>query len=325
MKATIKDVAQRAGVSTATVSHVVNKTRFVSEATQKRVERAIQELSYRPNFRARNFKTGHSNAIGIIVPDIANLFFATVIEEIESIVSRFNYTLMIANTKENKNREKNVLQYFSNSLVDGILLASTFENYHELAPFLPHDIPLVLFDRKLEGAPYDTITLTSASIVRALLQQFVAEGHQKIGCIVSLPRLSTTQEHLFVYRDVLEKQGLYHQGKYVHCASHISDTGYFEAQELLKQGCTALLVLSNIMTRGVLQYLLDNNLTPEKDIPIAGYFNADFLAIHMRSIILPERNLGYQAGQLILSRIKHPDAPIQKIELSHISHPENNI
>lgn len=315
MKATIKDVARRAGVSIATVSYAINNTRVVAEETKKRITRAIGELGYTPNFRARNFKTGRSNAIGVIVPDIANLFFATVIEEIENTVSRFNYTLTIANTKETKSRECNALQYFSTGIVDGIILASTFDNYAELAPALPRDIPVVFFDRRLKDCPHDTVTVTDTPAIRQIVQQLAAKGHEKIGCIASLPRLSTTQERLAAYRGAMETCGGYADGKYVRCAASVTDSGYTQTAELLHAGCTAILVISNIMTRGTLQCILDANLVPGRDIAVAGYHNADFLMIDMICIGMPDRNLGRHAGEQMLTRLRNPDAPVQNIEL----------
>ena len=101
----IQEVAQRAGVSTATVSYIINNKKQVSPETRKRVEQSIKELGYRPNEIARSFKTGKKNLVAFIVPDIANNFFSTLIEEIESVLASENYKLMILNTKETKQAE----------------------------------------------------------------------------------------------------------------------------------------------------------------------------------------------------------------------------
>lgn len=320
MNVTIKDVAKRAGVSTATVSHVINKTRFVSDATRELVENAIQELAYRPNSIARSFKTGQNLAIGVIIPDISNPFFATVIEEIETIASHHKYTIMIANTHENKARERNALEFFSRHIVDGILLASTYDNYMELAPFLPSDIPLVFFDRVLNGCPYDSITMTSSTFISQELMKILCEKHRKIGFIGNLPHLSTTKEHLKVYREAHEHYGLFLDPNYIRYASAIDDPGYITAQELLKQGCTAFFVASNMATRGVLQCILDAGLLPEKDIPVIAPYNADFLALTIRFYHMPDKVLGQQAGQMIFTRIQNPDAPVQQVQLSNMLH-----
>ena len=105
MKVTISDVAKLAGVSTATVSHTINNTRYVSNETKEKVYRAIAELGYTPDASARSFRTGKKKIIGFIVPDIANKFFATMIESVEKYLSAHGYQLIIANTRENMERE----------------------------------------------------------------------------------------------------------------------------------------------------------------------------------------------------------------------------
>ena len=106
MKVTISDVAQLAGVSPATVSHTINNTRYVSNETKEKVYRAIAELGYTPDASARSFRTGKKKIIGFIVPDIANKFFATMIESVEKYLSAHGYQLIIANTRENMEREE---------------------------------------------------------------------------------------------------------------------------------------------------------------------------------------------------------------------------
>ena len=99
MKVTISDVAKLAGVSTATVSHTINNTRYVSDETKEKVYQAIKELGYTPDASARSFRTGKKKTIGFIVPDIANKFFATMIESVENYLAGHGYHLIIANTK----------------------------------------------------------------------------------------------------------------------------------------------------------------------------------------------------------------------------------
>ena len=100
MKVTISDVAKLAGVSTATVSHTINSTRYVSSETKEKVYSAIAELGYTPDASARSFRTGKKKTVGFIVPDIANKFFATMIESVENYLATHGYHLIIANTKE---------------------------------------------------------------------------------------------------------------------------------------------------------------------------------------------------------------------------------
>ena len=141
---TIRDVARLANVSSATVSHVFNKTRFVSPEKTEQVLKAAKELNYTPNAYAKSFRTGKKNLIGFIVPDISNRFFATIIEAVETTLSQYNYKLIVANTKETGTRELEHLSYFCSGVVDGLLIASTFKNYSDISKYLNPNVLLRL-------------------------------------------------------------------------------------------------------------------------------------------------------------------------------------
>ena len=144
MKATISDVARLAGVSTATVSHTINSTRYVSGETKEKVYQAIRQLGYTPDASARSFRTGKKKTIGFIVPDISNKFFGTIIESAENYLSAQGYHLIIANTKESMDREETNLRLLTAGLVDGLLVASTMDDFARLDGLIPAGFP----DRK---------------------------------------------------------------------------------------------------------------------------------------------------------------------------------
>ena len=204
----IQEVAQRAGVSTATVSYIINNKKQVSPETRKRVEQSIKELGYRPNEIARSFKTGKKNLVAFIVPDIANNFFSTLIEEIESVLASENYKLMILNTKETKQRELDSINTISRGMVDGVILASTMGDYSEIKDVLPLSIPIIFIDRELPGCPSDSITVNCYDATSAGIENLIAKGHSRIGYITGLPRISTTIERLNAYTAVMKKHGI---------------------------------------------------------------------------------------------------------------------
>ena len=141
MKVTISDVARQAGVSTATVSHTINNTRYVSGETKEKVYQAIAQLGYTPDASARSFRTGKKRTIGFIVPDISNKFFATMIEAVENQLSARGYHLIIANTKENMEREENSIRLLTAGLVDGLLVASTIDDFDRFDGLIPPGFP----------------------------------------------------------------------------------------------------------------------------------------------------------------------------------------
>lgn len=307
-KATIKDVAALAGVSSATVSHVINKTRFVSDETKARVQRAIEELSYSTNVTARNFRTGKNNTIGVIIPDISNSYFATIVEELESVISRKKYNLIVSNTKETKSKELSYIRLLTSGLVDGLVIASTCDSFSELQNVLPDGFPAVFIDRTLaDNTCYDTICMQDAEIIRRGVEQLVVDGHQNIGYIAGLRRLSTTVDRLRAYQDVMTQHQIYCEGKLVRYADSMANSAYHCAQELIEQNCTALVVSNNIMTTDALRFIYNAGLQPGKDIAVFGYGYNDwrnYIPQNIRLIIQPDRELGRLAGNRILACIK---------------------
>ena len=154
-------MARLAGVSTATVSHTINSTRYVSGETKEKVYRAIAELGYTPDASARSFRTGKKKTIGFIVPDISNKFFATMIESVENYLSAHGYHLIIANTKENPEREETNIRLLSAGLVDGLLIASTMEDFSRFESLIPAGFPVVLVDRTFEEKKYSSVCVSN--------------------------------------------------------------------------------------------------------------------------------------------------------------------
>ena len=192
-KSSMADVARLAGVSTATVSHVINRSRFVSEEVTQQVEKAIRQLNYIPNQMARNLKTGRNHTVLFIVPDIANSFFATAIEAVESVLVAAGYRLVIANTKEDFAREAVHLQGAGNGTIDGLLLASTAGQWEQVAPLLPAGLPTVLVDRVFEHTG-SSVSVDSAAALGQAVKALAAQGHARIGFISGIARLSSTKE-----------------------------------------------------------------------------------------------------------------------------------
>ena len=208
MKVTISDVARLAGVSTATVSHTINNTRYVSAETKDRVYRAIAELGYTPDASARSFRTGKKKTIGFIVPDISNKFFATMIESVETCLSAQGYHLIIANTKESMEREESSIRILTAGLVDGLLVASTMESFERLDGLVPAGFPVVLVDRTFEEKKYASVCVSNFQPIYRSVCRLAARGCRRVGIIGGIPRLSTTRERISAYREAAADCGL---------------------------------------------------------------------------------------------------------------------
>ena len=142
---------------------------------------------------ARIFKTGKKYLIGFVVPDISNIFFANIIEEIENVIAEKNYRLIVTSTKENADLEREHIRTLSNGIVDGLIVASTLESYSQIQELLPDSIPTLFIDRTLKDCPEDSVIISNYDAMYKAVETLIANGHSQIGYITGLPHLSTTQ------------------------------------------------------------------------------------------------------------------------------------
>jgi LacI family transcriptional regulator len=306
----IKEVAQRAGVSVATVSHVINGTRFVSDATQEKVHAAIDELQYSPNILARKFKTGTLDTVGFIVPDIANGYFATVIEEVEDVLQARGFRLIVSNTRENPSRELDSMRMLSSGVVDGLLLASTLDDYRDVEAALPSGFPVVLIDRSLAHASIDAIRTDNSTAIRDGVAGLVARGHRTIGLMASVRHLSTTEERVRAYRDALAEHGLDPDDRLVHYLESMTDPVLPSAEALVAAGCTAIVASNNVLTSKLLAAVHSRGWHAP-DLEILGYRDPARLAYpddQHAWIEEPIGEMGRLAGEAIIRRLSDPEA-----------------
>lgn len=259
MKAKITDVAQKANVSISTVSHVLNHTRFVSEETRKKVMDAVEELGYSPDASGRTFRTGKKMMIGLVVPDITNSVFAALIEDVDDVISKQGYNLVISNTRDCLKMEKQALRNLASGVVDGIVIASTSEDFQTIKRQIPDKFPMIFMDRVLPDRNYDSVILDCQEATAKMLEEMIQNGFRKIGFLVGLPQISPTYERVKVYQQILKQYEIPETEQYVRYIDRKKDT-YDVAGELVEAGCTAIIATNTAMTHSVLNYVEDRNL-----------------------------------------------------------------
>jgi LacI family transcriptional regulator len=317
-KITIKDVAEHAGVSTATVSHVINKTRFVTDETKEKVLISVDELGYRPNLMARSFKQGRRNLIGFVVPDLNNIFYSDIIEEVERTILPYDYRLVTSHTKETKKRESDFIDSLTSGIVDGIIITSTMSSYEELEKHIPKDFPTVFIDRLLDNCPHDTILVDTFKSVRVGVQSLIEYGHRKIGFITGIPHISTSIERLNAYIKTLETNNIPIDKKLICYGDSMSQSAMPHVKSLLQLGCTALVIGNGIMTVDVIYFLQENNIPigEKNGVDIVGfndYGGINHLLHYIYSIDQPTKAVGKAAGEQIIERINNPKIPTRQI------------
>lgn len=315
MKVTISDVAKLAGVSTATVSHTINNTRYVSTETKDKVYAAIAELGYTPDASARSFRTGKKKTIGFIVPDISNKFFATMIESVEQHLSAAGYHLIIANTKENIEREEKHIRLLTAGLVDGLLIASTMDDFERLDNLIPAGFPVVLVDRVFEKKKFASVCVSNFQPIYRSVCRLVGKGDRRIGIIGGLPRLSTTKERVSAYQQAIIDCGLPPEETFVRYGDSMENSACACIDELMEQNCDAVIVTNGLMASEAIIYLHRKGVQLARDIDLVSFvdYESDFYQLYasqIDSIVQPVDDLGAVAGEEILKRVEDPETPI---------------
>lgn len=328
MKVTISDVAKLAGVSTATVSHTINNTRYVSSETKEKVYSAIAELGYTPDASARSFRTGKKKTVGFIVPDISNKFFATMIESVENYLSMHGYHLIIANTKEDMDREETNVRLLTAGLVDGLLIASTMDDFDRFDQMIPAGFPVVLVDRTFETKKYSSICVSNFQPIYRSVCRLAGKGDQRIGIIGGLPRLSTTKERISAYQQAVADCGLPDDSELIRYGDSMENSAQACLEELLEQKCDAIIVCQGLMASETMIYLHKKGYDLSRDIDLVSFMDYDsnlyqLYSNQMDSIVQPVVELGEAAGEQILRRIEKPDAPIFEKVLTSAYRPYN--
>ncbi len=314
MKVTISDVAKLAGVSTATVSHTINNTRYVSSETKEKVYQAIAQLGYTPDASARSFRTGKKKTVGFIVPDIANKFFGTMIESVENFLSAHGYHLIIANTKEDMDREENHIRLLTAGLVDGLLIASTMDDFQRFDDLIPPGFPVVLVDRTFETKKYPSICVSNFQPIYRSVCRLAGKGDQRIGIIGGLPRLSSTKERISAYQQAIADCGLPEDEQLIRYGDSMENSARVCLDELLERSCDAIIVCQGLMASETIIYLHKKGIQMAKDIDLVSFvdYESTFYQLYnnqMDTIVQPVEELGLAAGEQILRRIEKPDAP----------------
>lgn len=323
MKTKITDVAKMAGVSTATVSHVINNTRFVSDVTREKVLQVINELNYVPDVSARGFKTGKKKLICFINPLISYNFYATLMESIEAVLAERDYRLMVVNSHASTENEQNILKTVSNGLVDGVIITSCADNYEQIRSCIPDNFPITLLDATYPGAPFDSVTSASFRATYDSIKHLINRGHTRIGVMIGLLQLSTCRERLAAYKKALSDAHIPFDESLVRSFKDASDDPSPLVQDLLEKKCTALFFTNpKLLWDGFKGYNVNEpSIIFPKELDIVSFCDSPFYRNLMSGMMIieqPTEEMGRLAGEQILRRLDGDMGPVREIVMQSV-------
>lgn len=308
--ASLKQVAERAGVSIGTVSNVITGAAPVSPSLRDRVHAAIREFDYHPNEVARSLKLRRTSMLGIVVPDITNPFYPQLVRGAEDAALKQDYLIITFNTDDQIAREKSVFSVLRRRRVDGILLAvaPTYGDASHVTSTLEAGIPIVCIDRGPPGIPVDSVVVDNAGGTQACVRHLIALGHRRIGIVTGPPTLQTGWERLRGYKAALEEAHIPLDPGLVREGDFRTESGYRLGRELLSSVNTpsALFVCNGMMALGVLKALEELGIRCPEDLALAVFDelpSAEAFHPRLTCVAQPAYAVGYKGAELLIKRL----------------------
>jgi LacI family transcriptional regulator len=320
--ATIRDVAKKAGVSVATVSHVINGTRKVAPETEARVRRAMEELGYQPNAIAQSLRKRTTYAIGILVSDITNPFFATLVRGAEDAALEAGYSVIMCNSDEDPQKEDMYIRALWRRRIDGMLIAPTRDGTSPaLQELVKRKIPFVFVDRKAKGVEADAVLSDNIGGAYQATRYLIDCGHKRIGIILGIQGSTTVEERFLGYCKALEEAGLPLVKELVAWGNYRVNGGRQAVNQLLSlpNPPTAIFSTNNQMTLGALLEIWRRQIPVPQRLSIISFDDldcAELLTPPLTAVLQQPYMIGYQAAKLLFHRLMDKnDTPLREIRI----------
>ena len=307
----IKKVAEIAGVSVGTVSHVITGSVNVSEPLRLKVQAAIRKLNYHPNHVARSLKTSKTRTLGIIVPDMTISFFPQVIRGAETAARQQGYSLIAVNSDEDGERQKELLSLLRSQRVEGILLvvAAAPTPLNQLTLILDASIPMVCLDRIPDRVPVDSVSVEDEEAAEMGVTHLIEMGARRIALVTGPSALKNERRRLQGYKQALQKVGIPVEENLIWRGS--LRTG--DVADVCRQGFGAVEVRPQAIfctngptALGVLRALRDLGMAIPRDIAFATFDELtvdDLFSPSITTVVQPAYDIGFRAAQILLDRI----------------------
>lgn len=314
-RATIRDVATLAGVSPATVSLVINNTGLIGEKTTQRVCKAMQHLNYQPNIVARGLRSQKTATIGLIMTNIANLFYPSIARGVEDLANQLGYNVILCNSDEDSQKETRYIDDLLSRQVDGFLLVPTRDSLANLEKIRQGGHPIVLLDRHIDGYPVDAALVDNRQGAYSACDHLITEhGCRNLGIITGPLALTTGHERLAGYRAALEAHGIPFRDSYVYQGDFTEQAGYEGARILVENnpGIQAIFVVNNLMCIGTLNYLQKAQLAVPERISLICFDEMPWSALitpPLSTVSQFPYNLGRTAADILVQRLQGDLSP----------------
>jgi DNA-binding LacI/PurR family transcriptional regulator len=317
----IKDIAEAAGVSTATVSRVLSGKQNVRPEVKAKVLEVVKRMNYSPNRAARSLRSRKSSTIGLIVADIQNPFFASVTRAVEDVAQANDYSVILCNTDENPDKERMYLELMQDENAAGIILSPT----GRLATHFPRELvdlgPMVVIDRKIADVGVDCVVIDNFNAARTVTQHMLEHGYKRIAGLFGANSV-TGKERLAGFKAALQGAGIAIDDTYVVEIPAREFEGHTAATRLLdlENPPDAILTSSGLLATGAFKAIRDRELPVPNTIAFATFDESPWTTMIRPAITVieqPTYAIGQTAAEMLLKRIAEPNRPTRHVVLSH--------
>jgi len=307
----IKDIAREAGVSTATVSHVINNTKYVSDETREKVQRAIEEFNYHPNAHAQMLALGRSNMIGLLVSDISNPFFPEIIKSIEAAVFAAGYNLILLNTNYEPERALDYVRRLLQMKVAGIILMIAEFDSSLIEEFKNKKTSVVFHDLGVVGERMSNIILDYAVGIDEAVRHLVSLGHSKIVHIAGSHEIYSAGVRQQAFVDAMKKYFPDEADIKIYEGDFRFEGGRHAAHQILSESelPTAIVVANDMMALGAMQEFKGAGLRIPQDISIVGFDDISFASLSepaLTTVCSPRVEIGRRAFDALALTMEKP-------------------
>jgi LacI family transcriptional regulator len=317
--ATIYDVARQAQVSTATVSRVLNGRTTVDAGMAARVQQAMRDLDYRPNAVARNLRLNQTSLWAVIISDIGNPFFTSMVRGVEDVAQSAGFSVVLCNSDEDPQKES---QYVAAALAERMagVIISTSGRPNVINSLVDARLPVVAIDRQLRGANLDTVLVDNLHGAELATSHLIEGGYRRIACITGPRRISTAAQRLRGYQRALRSHGRPETTNLVRFADFREEGGYLAMASLLEESepPDAVFATNNLMTVGAVECLVDRGVNVPGQVGVVGFDDipwAHLVRPSLSTVSQPTYDLGRAAAVLLAERIANPGRPPSTVTL----------
>ncbi len=321
---TIYDVAREANVSMATVSRVVNGNPNVKPATRKKVSDVIERLGYRPNAVARGLASKKTTTVGVIIPDISNIFYAELARGIEDIATMYKYNIILSNSDENKDKEFHLLNTMLGKQVDGLVFMGSHISEEHVKEFKNSPVPIVLAGSVEEGDGHEipSVNIDYEEAAFDAVSMFANKGHKRIAFVIGNPDQPINQKKLAGYKRGLEAVNLPFDENLIVEGDYTYDSGIECFDKLVEEAekPTAIIVGADEMALGIVHAAQDQGTEVPEHFEVISFDNTRLTLMvrpQITTVVQPLYDIGAVAMRLLTKLMNKEEVEQSTVILPH--------